>query len=154
MGFDEIKQIQINRFLIWMVILAGLSVLILGIIQLMNPLVEVSWSTATEVDTYGYNLLRSNQADGPFDFQVNQEVIEATGQPVSGSDYSFIDRDVKSGMTYYYLLEEVQLDGTIDHFGPIEVRAKTYGWLEIGLSLIVFSAVYYYLRDNRKTVKL
>ena len=133
-----------------MVILAGLSVLVLGIIQLINPIVDVSWSTATEVDTYGYNLLRSDQSDGPFDFQVNKEVIEATGQPVSGSDYSYIDRNVESGKTYYYLLEEVQLNGSIDHFGPIEVKAKTYGWLEIGLSLIVFSAVFYYLRINKR----
>ena len=150
MGFSDTKQIQINRFLIWMVILAGLSVMILGIIQLMNPMVDVTWSTATEVDTYGYNLFRSDQADGPFDFQVNKEVIEATGQPVSGSDYSFIDQNVISGVTYYYLLEEVQLNGTVDHFGPIEVKAKTYGWLEIGLSLIVFSAVIYYLRINKR----
>ncbi len=61
-----------------------------------------------------------------------------------------IDRNVKSGKTYYYLLEEVQLNGTVDHFGPIEVKAKTYGWLEIGLSLIVFSAVFYYLRINKR----
>lgn len=145
---DEKKAKRIHRYLIRIAILAGLFLLVYGIYQLFNPLVEVTWSTATEVDTFGYNLMRSGQAEGSFDFQVNQEVIEATGQPVSGSDYSFIDRNVKSGETYYYLLEEVQLNGSVDHFGPIEVKAKTYGWLEIGLSLVVLVTAIYYMRTS------
>jgi hypothetical protein len=148
-GIDKFKTKKFERALIGITVVAAIILLVFGIYQLINPQVEVTWSTATEVNTFGYNLLRSNQEEGPFDFQVNDQPIEATGQPVSGSDYNFIDRSVKSGVTYYYLLEEVQYDGSVGHFGPITVRSKSYGLVEISLSLVIFATIIYYLRISR-----
>jgi hypothetical protein len=147
------KKIKTIQLLILLIILAGIALLVLGIYQLTYPVVEVTWSTATEVNTFGFNLFRSGNLDGPFDLLVNPEVILATGQPVSGSEYRFQDRDVKSGIVYYYLLEEVQMDGNVDHFGPIVVKAKRNGLLEIILSVMVLVSVYVFRKREKDFIK-
>ncbi len=143
------KQKKIFQILILLIVLTGIALFVLGIVQLVDPVVEVTWSTATEVDTFGYNLLRSESSEGPFDLQVNSEIIPATGQPVSGSDYRFLDREVKSGLTYFYLLEEVQMDGNVEQFGPIVVKAKRNGVLEIILSIVVLMSIFIYWKREK-----
>ena len=98
----------------WLIAL-GVLWLILAIAhlfyQLANPSVEVSWETATEIETAGFNIYRRSSPEGEL-IQINEAVglIEGKGEAVSGAAYAFTDKNVEVGQTYYYVLEEVEYD--------------------------------------------
>ena len=85
--------------------------------QLANPTVEIKWETATELNTAGFNLYRSQSADSNFT-QINTEegLIPSEGDAVSGAAYTYVDSDVEVGQTYHYLLEEVEYDQTTNRY--------------------------------------
>ncbi|RMF44414.1 MAG: hypothetical protein D6755_09195 [Anaerolineae bacterium] len=91
--------------------------------QWQHAIVVVEWSTASELDTVGFNVFRSETESGPYT-QVNQNIIPAAGDSLTGSDYRFEDRDVRTGRTYYYELEDVNTTGTGTRHGPIVVQAR------------------------------
>ncbi|MBN1876529.1 MAG: hypothetical protein JXA33_20055, partial [Anaerolineae bacterium] len=72
--------------------------------------VTVAWVTVVEVDTVGFNILRSTVADGGFE-QVNPGLVVALGSEMGGASYSFVDDTVEGGTTYYYVLQEVLATG-------------------------------------------
>lgn len=104
------------------VTLLGLYGLVTGWQSYANPQVVVEWSTATELDTAGFNLYRSASGDGPF-AQVNQQLVPSSPDPLTGGDYAFVDPDVEPGRTYFYELEEVEYNGATQRFPPIQVTA-------------------------------
>lgn len=83
--------------------------------------VLVQWETASEVDNLGFNLYRGPAAEGPWT-QLNAALIPSLA-PGSGLGYSYdyLDRAVTPGMTYYYLLESIDLAGTPQRHGPVDV---------------------------------
>lgn len=85
--------------------------------QVTNPMVAVQWDTATEVNTAGFNIYRSTSPDGDF-VQINaaEGLIPSEGSAFSGASYEFQDHDVAVNTTYYYLLEEVELNQTINRY--------------------------------------
>ncbi len=97
--------------------------------------VEVNWSTETEMNTAGFNLYRSESDSGPFDLKVNDQLIAASPDPLTGGDYTYIDRTAQSGVTYYYELEEVEQTGATTRHGPIP--AKSQGNLGIRDALLI-----------------
>jgi len=93
----------------------------------------ITWETASEVDTAGFNLYRSTSPDGPWE-KINQQLIPPADDPVSGGSYKFVDKDAETGSTYYYMLEEVELSGGTNRFDPIKVTPGAnippwYWWL-------------------------
>jgi hypothetical protein len=80
--------------------------------------VTLAWETATEVDNAGFNLYRALTQDGPWT-QINDGLIPAKGDPVSGASYSFVDRPHYG--TYYYQLEDVDYHGVSTQHGPVRV---------------------------------
>ena len=50
--------------------------------------VIVEWTTASELDTVGFNLLRAETQKGPFE-QINSNLIPAGSDSLSGSNYNF-----------------------------------------------------------------
>ncbi len=99
--------------------------------------VLVEWSTASELDTAGFNLYRGESPEGPFT-QINTSLIPASTDPLAGSQYSYKDTRVSPGKLYYYQLEELELGGGSTRFGPISVRA-TGGSRAALLTLLVGS---------------
>lgn len=85
--------------------------------QRVNPTVEVTWETATELQTAGFNLYRSESPAGEFKW-INEEegLIASQGEATSGATYSYVDDDVEAGKIYYYLLEEVEIDQTTNRY--------------------------------------
>jgi len=79
--------------------------------------VTLAWETGTEVDNAGFNLYRASAADGPY-VKVTSKLIAAEGDPVAGASYSFLDKGLESG-TYYYKLEDVDLNGVTTLHGPV-----------------------------------
>lgn len=84
--------------------------------------VVVEWTTATEINTAGFNLYRGERAEGPFT-KINAELIAASPDPLLGGKYRFEDTYVVSGQTYYYELEDVEYGGATARHGPIIITA-------------------------------
>jgi len=84
--------------------------------------VMLRWQTASEVDCAGFNLYRSDSHDGEYE-QINEFPIPAEGSPAGGAAYSFVDGDVHSRSKYYYLLEDIDLSGSVTMHGPVSALA-------------------------------
>ncbi|NUO07665.1 MAG: SBBP repeat-containing protein, partial [Candidatus Brocadia sp.] len=85
--------------------------------------VTLTWQTATEVDNAGFNLYRSESKDGAYQ-QINNTLIPARGNAVSGAGYSYVDTPSSSG-TYYYKLEDVDYYGVSAMHGPEKARVRS-----------------------------
>lgn len=101
----------------WLIIIGLLWLALAGALlfyQFYNPRdVNVRWDTASEIDTAGFYLYRSTSPDGEFTL-VNAagELIPSQGNALSGATYTFTDKNVVAGRTYYYVIEEVEYDLT------------------------------------------
>jgi len=101
----------------------------------MEAKVIVEWSTASELNTVGFYLYRSESPNGSFE-KITRDLIPSSVDPLTGGSYSYTDQDVKPGMKYYYLLEEVEMEGNTNRHGPIIVEAKGGGKFELGLATV------------------
>jgi hypothetical protein len=84
----------------------------------------IEWTTASEMDVVGYNVLRGETTEGPFE-QINSQLIPSSEDPLVGGEYSFLDREVQPGKTYIYLLEDVESSGEKNRHGPITQKAES-----------------------------
>lgn len=84
----------------------------------------ITWSTASEIDTMGFNLYRAEgSAEGPFEL-VNAEPIPADGDPLTGAEYEVEDKDVEPGHLYFYQIEEIEWNGTRQRYPElVQTRA-------------------------------
>mgnify|MGYP002475842574 CR=1 FL=1 len=99
--------------------------------------VQIDWATASEIDTVGFNLYRSNDPDRGF-VRVNDEIIPASQEPLTGGVYSYTDTNVTPGDVYYYILEDVDMNGQLNrNSSPIEIRAKADFWLNLSLFILL-----------------
>ena len=118
------------------ILVAGRLAIVVAVLSLIWPLaavaeeptpatsvVIVEWTTESEVDTAGFNVYRSESAEGPY-IQVNRELIPSSPDPILGGHYAYTDTDVVPGRVYFYQLEDVELDGASTCHGPIEVVAR------------------------------
>jgi len=127
------------RNLLWVVFcLTATCAVVLGFFGWRNrnqANVIVEWRTASELDTVGFNLYRSTNSEGDYE-QVNDAIIPASPDPWAGGEYSYVDEEVQGGVIYYYLLEDVALDGSVSRHGPIEIEAQAGGKLELLLAAV------------------
>ena len=103
----------------------GLTLMALALFlasALTPPAVTVEWSTASELNTAGFNVLRGDKPTGPFT-RLNAQVIPASPDPLVGGSYIFTDTTVAPGQTYYYQLEEVEFGGGTSPQGTVVVTA-------------------------------
>ena len=84
--------------------------------------IVLSWETATELDSLGFNLYRAESRSGPR-VQANDELIPARnpGLPL-GYSYTYVDEGVEVGVTYFYWVEEVDLEGRARLYGPVQAE--------------------------------
>ncbi len=86
--------------------------------------VVVAWETTLEVDTIGFNLWRSTAPDGEYE-RVNETLIPAASPGgVWGGPYAYADAGVTLGATYYYKLEEIEIGGARNWYGPVSTGAE------------------------------
>jgi len=85
--------------------------------------VILKWTTASEINNAGFNLYRAESADGNY-AKINPSLIPAKGSPTSGATYQFIDEGVKNRTTYYYKLEDIDLNGKITMHGPVSAMPQ------------------------------
>ena len=104
--------------------------------------VVIRWSTRREEKTAGYLLYRSENSAGPFR-QINSELVPAVNDPYLGGMYVYTDTETTAGVTYYYELEDVALDGQRSRQEPISITARStnptiLGWNAFDRSTLIF----------------
>ena len=72
--------------------------------------VVVRWTTESELDNAGFNILRSDTRNGEFK-QVNAQLIQGKGTTAERSTYKWVDTSAKPGAVYYYQIEDVSFAG-------------------------------------------
>jgi hypothetical protein len=82
-----------------------------------NGRVKLEWSTEAEIDNAGFNIYRSESGDVGYE-KINPELIAAKGSETKGAKYVFIDNIAKNRKTYFYKLEDIDLNGTSTMHGP------------------------------------
>ncbi|GAB4530487.1 MAG: hypothetical protein Fur0018_17810 [Anaerolineales bacterium] len=80
--------------------------------------VLLEWETATELDTAGFFIRRTEDPNGLF-LRVS-DFIPAQGDSLTGATYQFTDTGLSNGVTYYYQLEAIDYDQSVEFFGPID----------------------------------
>ena len=87
--------------------------------------VRLEWETGTEFDTAGFWIERANQQSGPYTRMMDTVgFIPATGDGIFGAEYEALDDTAVLGLTYWYRLIEVELDGSENiPVAPIAVTA-------------------------------
>jgi cardiolipin synthase A/B len=97
-----------------------------------QPEVYVHWETAIEPDTAGFYIARSASASGPWT-RVSS-IIPAQGDSVVGALYAWIDTTTLLNHHYYYRLEAVNTDQSVDYYGPLFVSTGEH---------VILSEVFY-----------
>jgi hypothetical protein len=99
--------------------------------------VTIRWTTESELDNAGFNILRSEARDGEFK-QVNTEMIQGHGTTGERHTYKWVDQTAKPNVVYYYQIEDVSFAGerqtlqTTKLKGLISARGKaTTTWGDI-----------------------
>lgn len=77
---------------------------------LENGKVTIQWTTESELDNAGFNILRSDTRDGEFT-QVNEQMIQGNGTTAERTTYKWVDTTAKPGAVYYYQIEDVSFAG-------------------------------------------
>ena len=77
---------------------------------LENGEVVIRWTTESELDNAGFNILRSETRNGEYK-QVNTELIAGHGTTGERHSYKWVDPTAKPGVVYYYQIEDVSFAG-------------------------------------------
>lgn len=84
--------------------------------------VVLNWTTASELDNLGFNVLRGPASEGPFTpVSPASPLIPANcpGQVIcSNPDYTYTDATVNPGQAYWYQLQSISLSLTIENHAP------------------------------------
>jgi hypothetical protein len=82
------------------------------------PVNRLKWTTATEVDNFGFDLYRSTSEEGPFE-RINAEPVPGAGTVDEPSFYVYVDDAIDPTRDYYYYIESISIDGVRERFSPI-----------------------------------
>lgn len=82
------------------------------------PKNTLKWSTASEVDNFGYDVYRGDGPDGPFT-RITKQPLPGAGTTDMPSKYSFVDTEIEAGKTYYYYVESISMGGVRERFTPV-----------------------------------
>lgn len=82
----------------------------------------IRWSTASEVENFGFDVYRADAEEGPF-VRLTDEPIPGAGTTDEPQSYSYADRTIEPERAYYYYVESIALDGEREKFTPV-IRAK------------------------------
>ena len=84
-----------------------------------KPLVNtLKWTTASEVDNFGFDIYRGIGEDGPFE-RITADPVPGAGTTDEPQKYIYLDEDIDAGRVYYYYIESISLGGIRETFSPI-----------------------------------
>ncbi len=82
-----------------------------------NNAVLLNWSTATEVNNYGFEIERKSSSEN----WTSISFIPGAGTSNSPKDYIYSDNTVQQGVTYQYRLKQIDTDGSIEYSRTVEI---------------------------------
>ncbi len=74
--------------------------------------VVIHWTTESELNNAGFNILRSETKTGTFTVVNVKGIIPGHGTTAEKHAYTWTDTSAKPNVVYYYQIEDVSLDGT------------------------------------------
>jgi len=99
--------------------------------------IVIAWETGVEIKNAGFNLYRAAAIDGPYTL-LNNDPIPPKGNIFSGASYTYIDTTMllsedaeDTETTYYYKLEDIDIEGTRTLHGPISTSSSAIDQLLI-----------------------
>jgi hypothetical protein len=78
----------------------------------------IKWSTASEVENFGYDVFRGDKEEGPFT-RLNAKTIAGAGTVDEPRQYQYVDATIEVGKAYWYYVESISLSGTREKFTPV-----------------------------------
>ena len=81
--------------------------------------VQITWTTQSESNISGYNIYRNANMDLSSAIKVS-DLIDGTNTSEAHT-YSYLDQELEQSGTYYYWLQNVELDGYTSFYGPVSV---------------------------------
>jgi len=88
-----------------------------------NQKVILEWKTASEIDNAGFNIYRSTSEGGEY-VKITDSLISVKGSAMQSTPYTFVDENVRNRITYYYKLEDVDLNGVKTMHGPVSATPR------------------------------
>lgn len=73
-----------------------------------KPSVKVKWETGTELIVLGFNVYRATKLNGAYKLLTAEMIEPKSPGEIIGNKYTFTDKQVKRGKTYFYQLEVVK----------------------------------------------
>ena len=86
--------------------------------SLIEDRVVLNWATVSQTNNAGFRVLRSTDGET---YEAVSELIAGAGTTDQLMDYMFEDTSLPAAEIVYYVLEQIDLDGTITRSNPIEV---------------------------------
>ena len=80
--------------------------------------VVLNWATASQTNNAGFRVLRSTDGET---YEAVSELIAGAGTTDQLMDYAFEDTSLPAAEIIYYVLEQIDLDGSVNRSNPIEV---------------------------------
>jgi hypothetical protein len=146
---EQSKSIIVGLGILW--ILLALAILALQFV--VPPKIEIEWETETEINTAGFNIYRSDSAEGEF-VRINPQIIPSQSDAVSGATYLYTDKNVERGKTYFYRLEDIEFDNSTQQHDILTGQVEALNWWTIPLTLVsgIIGVIMLVsgLRQNRK----
>jgi hypothetical protein len=85
------------------------------------PVNTLKWTTASEVDNFGFDVYRSNSEDGPFE-RITAMPIPGAGTTDEPQSYVWVDDTIDPRQDYYYYIESISMASQREPFSPV-IRA-------------------------------
>jgi hypothetical protein len=78
----------------------------------------IKWSTASEVENFGYDVFRGDKEEGPFT-KLNSKIIAGAGTVDEPRYYQYVDETIEVAREYWYYVESVSMAGVREKFTPV-----------------------------------
>ncbi|MBL8299931.1 MAG: hypothetical protein JNN30_16450 [Rhodanobacteraceae bacterium] len=76
------------------------------------------WTTASEVDNFGYDVFRGDSEEGPFT-KLNADPILGAGTTDETKNYAYRDDTIDPCRAYWYYVESIDTKGGREKFTPV-----------------------------------
>ena len=78
----------------------------------------IRWTTASEVENFGFDVYRSTSEKGPFE-RITPDPIPGAGTTDEPQSYVYVDDTIDPTVGYYYYLESISMQGVRERFSPV-----------------------------------
>lgn len=83
--------------------------------------IVIHWTTQSEMDNAGFNIMRSQTKTGEFKV-INAQLIPGAGTKAESTTYTWTDTTAKPNVVYYYQIEDVSFAGERQTLATVRLR--------------------------------